>query len=210
MSLIAKVACIMLLLVAVQAQEFFPSSSSSEDSSLLSEFDFPEDFNSPPAPVTNQFSLETQSDDADQNSLFSESEFPADSEVPFESQDFPMETDSLNKKLPLPPYHRHHSPPPSPSKTPLPDIAPSPSQVPFSAPKSCKPKCAKKCSNKEVPLLHNLCTKACRRRCFLTYAQMIYKCTNKCAESMPKNFNSDGKKAAEYVNNCYKKCVKKY
>ncbi|OMO95293.1 hypothetical protein COLO4_16013 [Corchorus olitorius] len=179
MSLIAKLASIMLLLVAVQAQEFFPSSSS-EDSSLLSEFDFPQDFNSPPAPVTNQFSLETQSD-ADQNTLFSESEFPADSEVPFESQDFPMETDSLSKKLPLPPNHHHHSPPPSPSKTPLPDLAPSPSQVPdFTTPKSCKPKCAKKCSDKEVPLLHNLCTKAY------------------------------GKKVAEYVNNFYKKCVKKY
>ncbi|OMO53803.1 hypothetical protein CCACVL1_28328 [Corchorus capsularis] len=91
----------------------------------------------PPAHVTNQFSLDTQSDDADQNSLFSESEFPAsDSEVPFESQEFPMEIEShTEKRSPLP------SPPP-------PKKAPSP-------------------------------------------------------------WRSDATKATEYVNHCYKKCVKK-
>ncbi|OMO98332.1 hypothetical protein COLO4_13990 [Corchorus olitorius] len=140
MSLIAKLASIMLLLVAVQAQEFFPSSSS-EDSSLLSEFEFPQDFNSPPAHVTNQFSLETQSDDADQNSVFSESESPQDSEdtdFPLETQEFPMETDSHSeKRSPLP------SPPP-------PKKAPSPwRSEPFTPRSSCKVKCATKCKAKD-------------------------------------------------------------
>ncbi|OMO53804.1 hypothetical protein CCACVL1_28329 [Corchorus capsularis] len=132
MSLIARLASILLLLIAVQAQEFFPSSS--EETSLLSEFDFPHDFQD-----TNQFPHEIQSD-AHQNSLFSESEFPEDSgntEFPLESQEFPMETESHSeKRSPLP------SPPP-PKKAPPP---------PF----------------------------------------------------------RDGRKAAEYVNNCYKKCVKKF
>ncbi|OMO98331.1 hypothetical protein COLO4_13989 [Corchorus olitorius] len=49
MSLIAKLGSIMLLLIAVQAQEFFPSSTS-EESSLFSEAEFPQDFQDP----TNQ------------------------------------------------------------------------------------------------------------------------------------------------------------
>ncbi|OMO65578.1 hypothetical protein CCACVL1_21485 [Corchorus capsularis] len=97
------------------------------------------------------------------------------------------------------------TPPPTPSETPeAPDTPLPPSASPRvpsapSSPTTCKGKCFAKCNKKKVPLLHNLCSKVCKKRCVLLYAQVVYNCTDKCAEAMPNTFKSDEKKVAGYV-----------
>ncbi|OMO54264.1 hypothetical protein COLO4_36535 [Corchorus olitorius] len=230
---------LLALLVAVQAQDFFPSDFPSEDSSLFSESDFPDDddsdeINSLPL-LSQPFPLQTQS----QNSFPSEINLSFDFQGanspfmtnPLDSSDDPLSSsssdseflgeedsqDEPNSILPdlpkVPPLLPHEpvSPPPLPSETPS-TPPPTPSEAPDSplppsasprvpspsSPTTCKGKCAAKCNKKKVPLLHNLCSKVCKKRCVLLYAQVVYNCTDKCAEAMPNTFKSDEKKVAGY------------
>ncbi|XP_021291007.1 uncharacterized protein LOC110421688 [Herrania umbratica] len=247
---ITKVVSIMLLLAAVQAQELFPSDyPSSEETSLLSESEFPQDSEDTNLRLqTQQVPLKTQSF-SEETSLPSDSEFPQDSEgtsLPLETQQLPIETQSFSGETSLPPEfvfpqdsednslpletqqlpietdsHSEIRPPPQspaplPSETPSPPETPLPTQAPISPKRpwtpenTCKTKCATACMSKKVPILHNLCNKVCRKRCILLYSQLIYNCTNHCAESMPKNFKSDKKKVAGYAKYCYQKCINKF
>ncbi|XVE81978.1 hypothetical protein DITRI_Ditri15bG0110000 [Diplodiscus trichospermus] len=212
---IVKVVSIMLLIVAGEAQEFFPFDySSSEETSLLTESEFLQDFQD------TKFSLETQNfpsktqSYSGKTSLSSESEFPdvsEDSQEIFETQQFPSETESNSEIYSPPPSPEPlPSPSPSPSETPLPAKAPLSPKRPWTPEKMCKTRCAANCMRKKVPILHNLCNKVCRKRCILHYSQLIYHCTSHCAKSMPKKFKSDKKKEASYVKYCYHKCIKKF
>ncbi|OMO54269.1 hypothetical protein COLO4_36533 [Corchorus olitorius] len=158
------------------------------------------------------------------SSSSSDSEFLAGEE---DSQDEP---NSILPDLPkVPPLLPHEpvSPPPLPSETPS-TPPPTPSETPEAPdtplPPSASPeflllphhqqpakgKCFAKCNKKKVPLLHNLCSKVCKKRCVLLYAQLVYNCTDKCAEAMPNTFKSDEKKVAGYVRYCFHKCTKKF
>ncbi|KAG8483248.1 hypothetical protein CXB51_022187 [Gossypium anomalum] len=137
-------------------------------------------------------------------SLLSQSDLPHDS---FETQQLPFEIN---------PNHRIKSPAPSPLEVSSPVQVPSPALSPVEAPhppkpnpdNTCKLKCSTKCLKQDIPILHNLCNKVCKLRCLYHYADLIYSCTDRCAESMPNKFKSDKKKEAAYVKYCYKKCIK--
>ncbi|GMI64117.1 hypothetical protein HRI_000081000 [Hibiscus trionum] len=198
--------------------QYFPESNP-EEPSLLSESEFPQDLietqNFPKSndELTSLFSesqlpqdsLETQNF-PEKTSQISENEFPKEFEYPveyFESQQVPYEINARREIKSPPP-----APAPSPSETP----APSPSEAPAPSEEgnTCKYKCSLKCRKEKFPLLRKLCNHVCKTKCLLRYSVLIYSCTSRCAESMPGIFKSDMKKAAGYVDYCYKKCIKKF
>ncbi|MBA0858638.1 hypothetical protein Goshw_029065 [Gossypium schwendimanii] len=193
---------IVLVLIAVQVDGFFPFDYESEfaqnfhENSLLSESQVYE-------PQSHYF----HEVNPEETSLLSQSDLPHDSfqtqnfestNLPFETQQFPFEIN---------PNHRIKSPSPSPLEVSSP--APSPVEAPHPE-NTCKLKCSTKCLKQDIPILHNLCNKVCKLRCLYHYADLIYTCTDRCAESMPNNFKSDKKKGAAYVKYCYKKCIKNF
>ncbi|KAK8278935.1 hypothetical protein V6Z11_D09G077200 [Gossypium hirsutum] len=176
---------IVLVLIAVQVDGFFPFDYESEfaqnfdENSLLSESQVYE-------PQSHYF----HEVNPEETSLLSQPDLPHDS---FETQQFPFEIN---------PNHRIKSPSPSPlqvsSPAPSPVEVPSPAPSPIEAPHPPKP-------NPE-----NTCKLNCKLRCLYHYADLIYTCTGRCAESMPNNFKSEKKKGAAYVKYCYKKCIKNF
>ncbi|MBA0615056.1 hypothetical protein Godav_015250 [Gossypium davidsonii] len=208
---------IVLVLIAVQVDGFFRFDYESEfaqnfdENSLLSESQVYE-------PQSHYF----HEVNPEETSLLSQSDLPHDSfetqnfestNLPFETQQFPFEINPNHRiKSPSPSPLQVSSPAPSPVEVPSP--APSPTEAPH-PPKpnpenTCKLKCSTKCLKQDIPILHNLCNKVCKLRCLYHYADLIYTCTDRCAESMPNNFKSDKKKGAAYVKYCYKKCIKNF
>ncbi|XP_039063371.1 uncharacterized protein LOC120208080 [Hibiscus syriacus] len=182
---------------------YFPESNS-EEPSLLSQSEFPQDFQE------TQFSESERPYDSleilnfpEKTSQFSDNGFPKEFEYPEES--FEYGTDA-HRKIKYPPP----SPAPSPSETPSPSPSESPSPSSSIPENTCVHKCSLKCRKEFFPPLRNLCLQVCKKKCLLRYSVLIYHCTSRCAESMPKIFKSDKKKAARYVDYCYRKCVTKY
>ncbi|KAB2012159.1 hypothetical protein ES319_D09G070400v1 [Gossypium barbadense] len=224
---------VLLVLIAVQVNGFFPFDYESEFAQNSLDFqNFPSNSDSDENSLFSESHVyEPQSQyfhqvNPEETSLLSQSELPHDSfqtqnfestNLPFETQQFPFEINA---------NHRIKSPSPSPAPSPVQvsSPAPSPVEVPSPAPSPvealhppkpnpdniCKLKCSTKCLKQEIPILHNLCCRVCKLRCLYHYADLIYTCTNRCAESMPNTFKSDEKKEAAYVKYCYKKCTKNF
>ncbi|GMJ02024.1 hypothetical protein HRI_003871600 [Hibiscus trionum] len=199
--LLANLVSFLLVLAVVQVHGFapfnfeseFPQDSKASKISYESQY-FPKS-NDEETSLFPEFeppydSLEVQNF-PEKTSQFSESGFSQESDYPdesFDNEQVPYEIDAVSEiKL--------H--PPSP--------APSPSNPEY----ACKCTSSTECRKENFPLLLNLCNQVCKTRCLLRYSGLIYDCTTRCAEFMPKLFKSDKKKADEYMNYCYKKCIKK-
>ncbi|KAE8712392.1 hypothetical protein F3Y22_tig00110257pilonHSYRG00079 [Hibiscus syriacus] len=159
--------------------QYFPQSNP-EESSLLSQSELPQDFKE------TQFSESERPYDSleilnfpEKTSRFSDNEFPKEFEYPEES--FEYGTDAR---------HKIKSPPPSPAPSPSETPSPSPSPPPLVPENTCVHKCSLKCRKEFFPPLHNLCLQVCKKKCLLRYSVLIYRCTSRCAESMPKTFKS--------------------
>ncbi|XP_038991753.1 uncharacterized protein LOC120115052 [Hibiscus syriacus] len=177
--------------------QYFPETNFDEPS-LLSQSEFPWDFQE------TQFSGSERPYDSseilnfpEKTSPFSDNEFPKEFEYPEES--FEYGTDARRKIK---------SPPPSPSPPPSETLPPSPS--PSVPEDTCVHKCGQKCLKEFFPPLRKICLKFCKKKCLLSHSVLIYKCTSRCAETMPRIFRSDLKKAGGYVEYCYKNCIAKF
>ncbi|KAE8734996.1 hypothetical protein F3Y22_tig00000538pilonHSYRG00066 [Hibiscus syriacus] len=167
--------------------QYFPESGF-DDPSLLPQSEFTQDFQETQYSETERpyDSLEILNF-PEKTSQLSDNEFPKEFEYPVESFQYGKDA---RRKIKSPPP----SPPPSPS-------------VPED---TCVHKCGQKCLKETFPPLRNICLKFCKKKCLLRHSVLIYKCTSRCAETMPKIFKSDLKKAAGYVDYCYKNCIGKF
>ncbi|KAE8734155.1 hypothetical protein F3Y22_tig00000778pilonHSYRG00245 [Hibiscus syriacus] len=176
--------------------QYFPETNP-EEPSLLSQFENPQDFQE-----THSSKSERPYDPLEipsfpeKTSRLSDNEFPKEFEYPVES--FEYGTDALREIKSSPPSP---SPPPSESQSP----SPSPS-VPED---TCVHKCGQKCLKVFFPPLRKICLKFCKKICSLNHSVLVYKCTSRCAETMPRIFRSDLKKSAGYVEYCNNNCIAK-
>ncbi|XWS20335.1 hypothetical protein CRYUN_Cryun31cG0092500 [Craigia yunnanensis] len=71
---------------------------------------------------------------------------------------------------------------------------------------TCEDNCYLKCSSVIIKFLYKLCVKTCKLGCKIIQSELMYNCTNNCAQPMPASLNSDERQTDSYVNSCYQKC----
>ncbi|KAK8681037.1 hypothetical protein V6N13_053444 [Hibiscus sabdariffa] len=163
--------------ISQETQQFFPRiPSNSDEISFLPESELPQHYETYRSPMETQYS---PGSNPEETSLFPDSEFTQGS---LELQDFPFETQQFSYEIDS--RHKIRLSPPSPLKTPV----PSPAKVPFPT-NACEYKCSIKCP-KEGFSLRYLCNNVCKAGCLFHYSELIFSCTNYCANLMPLTFKS--------------------